>query len=125
MPLVTDRHWFYHCPRTGGTWVRGVFDALGIAYRIEGYHHSTPADVPPQGCAFTIAREPEAWLASWRALVDRNPHWAWPVPDWLLNAETVEDAETVMRRYSDGCEHVLHTETLRDDLQRLLGVEIP
>ena len=117
MPLCTDHFSLYHCPRTGGTWVRAVFDALGIGYRVIGLHHSTPADVPLSGFTFSIRRDLADWLRSWRTLVAGNPHWSWSVPQWLLKAKTVEDAEAVMDRFCEGVDFVCHTETLRADLQ--------
>lgn len=120
MPIVTDKLAFYHCPRTGGTWVRTVFDELEIPYTIVGHQHDTPADCRVDGrLSFTIVRRVDEWLASWRALVDASPEWSWPVPDWMLNAKTRVEATTVMQRYHLRVAHVLSTENLRSGLQNL------
>ena len=116
MPLVTSKFVFYHVPRTGGLWIRAVLDNLGIEYRYQGYAHDIPAKVPTRKFSFTIRRYEPNWLVSWRKLVETNPKWSWPVPSWMLNAISVEDAQNVFARYAC-CNAILNTEDLQRGLQ--------
>ena len=128
MPLVTEHFALYHCPRTGGTWVRAVLDALDIPHHLVGYAHSTPGEVPPRPHWHTVAivRNPRTWFSSWRRLVKSDPQWSWPVQAFLLNVYSLDDAKFAMRHFSIGCDTILRTEYLREDLQKLFdarGVE--
>ena len=65
MPLVTDRSTFLAMPKTGTTFVRDSYKALGLPYRtIEPYHgHALPMQRPT--FTWTVARDPLDWLASY------------------------------------------------------------
>ena len=122
MPLVTDTLAFYHLPRTGGTWVRTVFEQLDIDYEIVGNQHDTPEACPVENrVSFTVMRDYRDWIQSWTNLVESEPEWSWPVPRWLLNATTEFGAAFAFRQYMN-VDHILFLGTIRDDLQWLFGV---
>ena len=104
--------------------MRHVLRDLGIEHWVEGQHHDTPDNFPPPKgrLSFTVSRDPETWLESWRWLVAKqepNPHWAWPVQRFLMEAKTVEDAQKVMDRYAEGVDMVIPMEDIRNGLQRV------
>jgi hypothetical protein len=150
MAVLLPQAIFIHVPKTGGTWIRHVLDAAGLARGELGRAHATPDELrhEPQfrdaGVVFAFVRHPLEWYRSYWAY--RMKHgWHRPSPQELqAHIRTVRlDAHcraeqfpafvgNCLRRYphgwvsqlyahyTRGCTHVGRFERLRDDLLRIL-----
>lgn len=72
MPLVLhgEKLMFLHAAKTGGTWIRFVFQSLGISSEDLGDQHAnfiSSQKILPDYKRFTIIRNPFSWYASYWA----------------------------------------------------------
>jgi hypothetical protein len=87
--LVADSFVFFHCPRTGGNWVREVVRRMGFECSELGGVHSWPDQVSSEigeRYSFTLHREPLDWLRSWYRVLHGNEvlHGKLTFHPWLL-----------------------------------------
>lgn len=92
MPLVLHREklMFLHSAKTGGTWVRFVFQQLGIPSEDSGDQHANFASsqtLLPNYKRFTIIRNPFSWYASYWAY---KQYEGWK-GNWIFGEECISD----------------------------------
>jgi hypothetical protein len=104
MPLVIPDHRrvFLHVPKTGGTWVREVFNRIGVYTEERGHQHDNyeqSKELRRRFLRFTVLRNPWDWYASYWAhrckeqwtpiwLIIDNACWSYSFPNFLSMVTT-------------------------------------
>ena len=149
--LIGDRLAMLHIPKTGGIWVRGACQAMGLPWRrygpsgMAGDQHSDEPTPEVWRQTMTFVRHPVDWLRSfwmfhertgWRQYTDAPAYifYACHRPGMTFEAFVTEYLDRMpgaigrmFMRYTDNAHLVGKTETLLTDLAEFLyeGAGIP